>query len=63
MKLLLDTCTFLWIYADAKELSSTARELFLSPKNLVCLSSVSSWEILIKNTYKECSISAIARTA
>jgi PIN domain nuclease of toxin-antitoxin system len=49
MKLLLDTCTFLWIYADAKELSSTARELFLSPKNLVYLSSVSSWEILIKN--------------
>ena len=49
MKLLLDTCTFLWICADAKELSNTVRKLFTSTTNAVYLSSVSSWEILVKN--------------
>ena len=33
MKLLLDTCTFLWIITDAPELSKHARELFSSPQN------------------------------
>jgi len=49
MRILLDTCTFLWIIADAPELSTRARELFGDPGNEVFLSSVSTWEISIKH--------------
>ncbi len=49
MKVLLDTCTFLWISADDQELSQTAREVFQSPENEVFLSSVSAWEIAVKH--------------
>ena len=49
MKVLLDTCTFLWIAADAPELSQKAREIFQSPENEVYLSSVSAWEIAVKH--------------
>jgi len=48
MKILLDTCTFLWIITDAQELSPTARHLFVDPNNEVYLSAVSVWEILVK---------------
>ena len=49
MNLLLDTCTFLWIAADASDLSKNARELFLDRENEVYLSAVSAWEISVKN--------------
>jgi len=49
MKILLDTCTFLWIVADAPELSENAKRTFSDPGNEVFLSSVSAWEITIKN--------------
>lgn len=49
MKLLLDTCTFLWIITDSAELSSNAKLLFTEPDNEVYLSVVSLWEILVKN--------------
>ena len=48
MRLLLDTCTFLWLAADAPELSSTARDSCRDPGNEVFLSTVSVWEIAIK---------------
>jgi PIN domain nuclease of toxin-antitoxin system len=48
MKLLLDTCTFLWIAAGADDLSQRARDLFRSPDNEVFLSAVSAWEISAK---------------
>ena len=48
MKLLLDTCTFLWLITDAPELSHTARERFANPANEVYLSAASAWEIGIK---------------
>lgn len=48
MKILLDTCTFLWIISDDKELSSRAREYFVNSENEVFLSAVSGWEIAIK---------------
>jgi PIN domain nuclease of toxin-antitoxin system len=48
MKLLLDTCAFLWLITDAKELSRDARELFREPANEVYLSSVAAWEIAVK---------------
>ncbi len=48
MKLLLDTCAFLWFQADSPQLSPTARALILDPGNEVCLSAVSAWEIARK---------------
>jgi PIN domain nuclease of toxin-antitoxin system len=49
MKLLVDTCTFLWIVADAPALSRRARDLFQSPDNEVYLSVASAWEIAVKH--------------
>lgn len=49
MKLLLDTCTFLWVTADSSELSANARRLFSDPANEVFLSVASAWEIIVKN--------------
>jgi PIN domain nuclease of toxin-antitoxin system len=48
VKLLLDTCTFLWFQADSPQLSPTARAQILDPTNEVCLSAVSVWEIARK---------------
>lgn len=48
MKLLLDTCTFLWLVGDAAELSRQAREAFREPSNEIYLSSVAAWEIAVK---------------
>ena len=48
MRLLLDTCSFLWIATDALQLSPTARRLFCDPDNEVFLIAVSAWEIAVK---------------
>jgi PIN domain nuclease of toxin-antitoxin system len=49
VRLLLDTCTFLWIVGGAKELSSRAREAFADPANEALLSAASAWEIAVKH--------------
>jgi PIN domain nuclease of toxin-antitoxin system len=49
MRILLDTCTFLWLVTDAPELSDLSREVFVNPGNEVYLSAVSTWEIAIKH--------------
>jgi PIN domain nuclease of toxin-antitoxin system len=49
MKLLLDTCTFLWIASGDDKLSPDAAKLFSDPLNEVYLSAVSAWEINVKN--------------
>ena len=49
MRLLLDTCTFLWIVGGMSDLSARARELFVDPDNEVYLSAVSAWEIALKH--------------
>ena len=49
MKLLLDTCTFLWIIGGMSDLSPRARELFVDPDNDIYLSAVSAWEITLKH--------------
>jgi PIN domain nuclease of toxin-antitoxin system len=49
MKILLDTCTFLWIISDDPALSQNGRALFTDPEQEIYLSSVSVWEIVIKN--------------
>lgn len=50
MKILLDTCTFLWIVSDSAELSENSRQLFADPDNDVYLSVASAWEIIVKNS-------------
>ena len=49
MKLLLDTCTFLWIVTGAPDLSPRAHDLFQAPDNEVYLSAASAWEITVKH--------------
>ena len=49
MRLLLDTCTFLWLATDDPQLSETARRNCRSPANEVFLSALSAWEIAIKH--------------
>jgi PIN domain nuclease of toxin-antitoxin system len=49
MKLLIDTCTFLWIARESPRLSKTAAALFLDPDNQRYLSAASAWEISIKH--------------
>jgi len=48
MKLLLDTCTFLWLILDTEELTDRVKDLFADPDNEVFLSVVSTWEIAVK---------------
>jgi PIN domain nuclease of toxin-antitoxin system len=48
MKLLLDTCTFLWLVTDDDSLSLESRKLFSDPTNDVFLSAISGWEIMLK---------------
>ena len=49
MRLLLDTCTFLWLAADDARLTPRARSTCRSPDNAVFLSAVCAWEISIKH--------------
>ena len=51
MRLLVDTCTFLWIVADSPLLSRRARELFQAADNEVYLSAASAWEIAVKHGF------------
>lgn len=48
MRLLVDTCTFLWLAIDDERLSPKAREHFASPDNEAYLSTASAAEIAIK---------------
>lgn len=49
MRLLLDTCTFLWLAADDAQLTPRARSMCRSPDNDVFLSALCAWEISIKH--------------
>lgn len=49
MRILLDTCSFLWLAGKAAEVSAKARELFADPDNEIFLSVVSCWEIAVKH--------------
>ena len=48
MRVLLDTCTFLWIVLDPARLSPKAARIFADPGDICFLSSVSAWEIGVK---------------
>jgi PIN domain nuclease of toxin-antitoxin system len=49
VKVLLDTCTFLWVIGSSREVSERALERFRSPDSEVYLSAASAWEIAIKH--------------
>lgn len=48
MQALLDTHAFLWWNTDDKRLSSTAREFISNSDNIIFISVISAWEIIIK---------------
>jgi PIN domain nuclease of toxin-antitoxin system len=49
VRILLDTCTFLWLVTDASDLSDSARKVFAEVENEVYLSAISTWEIALKH--------------
>jgi len=49
VKLLIDTCTFLWANSDSARLSPLARQLYVDPANDLYLSAISAWEIAVKH--------------
>jgi PIN domain nuclease of toxin-antitoxin system len=49
MKLLLDTCTFLWLVGDGALLSRDAADAIRTPANEVFVSAASAWEIVTKH--------------
>ena len=49
MRLLLDTCTFLWWATGSEAVPAHVRDLVADPANEVRLSAVSSWEIALKH--------------
>jgi PIN domain nuclease of toxin-antitoxin system len=48
MKILLDTCAFIWIVTDDAKLSEKAKEIFLNSENEIFLSAVTGLEITVK---------------
>ncbi|MDP2786560.1 MAG: type II toxin-antitoxin system VapC family toxin [Pseudomonadota bacterium] len=49
MKLLIDTCAFIWLATAPRKLSKGMRLLYENPGNEVYLSVASAWEISIKH--------------
>src|SRR5262245_10558784 len=49
MRLLLDTCTFLWIVNGQRALADDVVAALAAPENEVLLSAVSVWEIAVKH--------------
>jgi PIN domain nuclease of toxin-antitoxin system len=56
VKILLDTCTFMWIVDKRENLSARAVALFESADNDVYLSAVSAWEIATKYAARRLSL-------
>jgi PIN domain nuclease of toxin-antitoxin system len=48
VRLLLDTCTFLWWAREPARLSTTAQQHIRHPSNEVMFSAASAWEIAVK---------------
>ncbi|RCJ41285.1 twitching motility protein PilT [Nostoc minutum NIES-26] len=49
MRALLDTHAFIWWVTDDSQLSANARDVITDSSNILFLSVVSAWEIIIKN--------------
>jgi len=50
MKILLDTCVFLWWISNDAKLSSKIRKIISQEENMIFVSFSSIWEIVIKRT-------------
>lgn len=50
MTLLLDTQLLLWAAGQTERLSPAAKKLLTNPRNTLCFSAASLWEIAIKST-------------
>jgi len=48
MRILLDTCAFLWLVTDDSQASELAKEIFLKEDNELLLSAVTGFEIAVK---------------
>jgi PIN domain nuclease of toxin-antitoxin system len=48
MRILLDTCAFLWLLTDDPQASELAKEIFLKEDNELLLSAVTGFEIAVK---------------
>jgi len=48
VKVLLDTCAFLWLVTDDPKLSPLAKDIFLNSANELLLSAVTGFEITVK---------------
>lgn len=48
MKVLLDTCAFIWLVTEDIKLSELAKEIFLDTDNELLLSAVTGFEIAVK---------------
>ena len=59
MRILLDTCTLLWLCVDSRELSASARQIILTCDELY-LSPVSAWEIAVKQNIGKLALPAPA---
>jgi len=49
VRVLLDTCTFLWMVSGSDRLSKDVSRLIIDPDNEVLLSAASAWEITVKH--------------
>ena len=49
MKLIVDTCTFLWLASAEEKLSANARTMLEDSGNILLLSAASVWEIGVKH--------------
>jgi len=50
LKLLLDTCTFLWLNSDLGRIPKRVRQLCADEGNQLFLSAISAWEITVKHS-------------
>lgn len=48
MRVLLDTCTFLWLMVEPDKVTGRAQQVFADSENEVFLSVISCWEVSIK---------------
>lgn len=62
MRLLLDTCTFIWLTSEPERLSATATAALDEPRNELLISDVSALEICLKWTAGKLSLPAPPRT-
>jgi PIN domain nuclease of toxin-antitoxin system len=61
MRLLLDTCTFLWLVLPQGKLSPEATRLINDPSSSLVMSDVSIWEISMKHFAGKLSLPGIPR--